>query len=174
MRSSPYARRLTAGIAALAVVGGGALIAPTAALAAPEEEVSTAYLADRIRGAATAGCRSRTPASCSTPSIPADQEANSDQTSGPALPLHLGYYANDKALHHKRLLETYATSGERPDGAAYRTAFSESFDDAQDWSSSGVAAESEGGITTLALEGAISGDTSHEPWMWPTSRTRDC
>lgn len=153
MRSSPYARRLTAGIAALAVVGGGALIAPTAALAAPEEEVSTAYLAD---GSEAQQRWLSVPDSriVLNPFDSGGSGSELDQTSGPALPLHLGYYANDKALHHKRLLETYATSGERPDGAAYRTAFSESFDDAQDWSSSGVAAESEGGITTLALEGA--------------------
>jgi len=74
-----------------------------------------------------------------------------EQTAGASLPLHVGYYVNDKALHAKNLLQTFATSGARPQGSAFRSALSESFDDVAGWTSKDVVASSAAGTTALRL-----------------------
>lgn len=74
-----------------------------------------------------------------------------EQTAGTSLPLHVGYYASDKAVHAKNLLQTFATNGERPQAASWRSALSQSFDDSVGWSETDVTTTSTSGTTALRL-----------------------
>ncbi|MGI6878900.1 LPXTG cell wall anchor domain-containing protein [Microbacterium sp. gxy059] len=151
MRSPfPAARRASAAALTAALVAGGALVAPAAAAAADDPVVTTADLVD----ASDAQQRWLSVPNSRIVLNPFDGDRDGselDQTAGPNLPLHLGYYASDEALRMPGLIETYATSGERAEGGGYRQAFAESFDDASDWDARGVATTSEAGITTVTL-----------------------
>lgn len=144
--------RINAGAVAVALVVCGVTAAP-AAIANTTPEVSTEILADgtdsQQRWLSVPGSRI-----VLNPFDFGGSGSELDQTAGAELPVHLGYYASDNALQQKHLLETYATSGERVEADAYRAAYSESFDDVDGWSTRGVSARADAGITTIALEGS--------------------
>lgn len=147
---APTRRRFIAGMTALGVLGAGLITAP--AVAAESASVDTRYLADS------------TDAQQRWLSVPNSRivlnpfnsdgtDSELEQTTDETLPLHVGYYAADNAILQKRVLETYATSGERPEGSDYRSALAESFDDPSDWSDHGVTTSAADGVSTVTLDG---------------------
>lgn len=154
MRHRSVARRAAAGLATAALVAAPLVAVSVAQPAAADEpstaEVRTDYLADD--SAAQQRWLSVPDSRIVLNPFEFGQSGSElEQTTSPSLPLHVGYYVNDKALHAKNLLQTYATSGERPQGAAFRSALSESFDDASGWTSKDVAASAAEGTTALRL-----------------------
>ncbi|MBD8078388.1 hypothetical protein [Cellulosimicrobium arenosum] len=162
------ARRTTAGLVAATLLAAPALMAATASSAAADEPtdggVTTSYLADD----SDAQQRWLSVPDSRIVLNPFDSGGSGnelEQTAGPSLPLDVGYYADDKAIHRTDLLSTYATSGERPDGSAFRAALSEPFDGTEGWSTSSVTTTSADGLTTLRLDdgkqwGSISRDVT--------------
>ncbi|MGO2520893.1 MAG: hypothetical protein ACTH8F_12280, partial [Microbacterium sp.] len=152
MRARLTTGRIGAGAVAVGLVVGVVAAAP-AAMAEAAPEVSTDLLAD----ATDSQQRWLSVPDSRIVLNPFDFNGSGselDQTAGSELPLHLGYYASDKALQQKRLLETYATSAGEGEEHLHRMALSEPFDDVGGWSTHGVTARSDAGITTLALEGS--------------------
>ncbi len=157
MRHRPLARRCAAGLVtvALAITSSAAsiLALPAAAAATDEQalaDVTTEYVAD----ASAAQQRWLSVPDSRIVLNPFEfgrSGSELEQTAGPSLPLNLGYYVNDKALHARNVLQTFATTGDRPQGSAFRSALAESFDDSSGWSAKDVTASSASGTTTLRL-----------------------
>lgn len=152
-RKPPVLRRAISGGAALTLVAGLVTMA-TPAFGAEQsgsaEPPTTEYLAD----SSAAQQRWLSVPDSRIVLNPFDSGGSGselDQTAGSALPLHLGYYANDKAIHRTQFLQTYATSGEQDEGASRDVAFSDAFDRLDGWTESSVSAAASGGIATVSL-----------------------
>ncbi|MGO2598958.1 LPXTG cell wall anchor domain-containing protein [Microbacterium gubbeenense] len=147
----PTARRISAGVVVAGLATACMAAAPAAAATGEAPSATTEDLADDT---ATQQRWLSVPNSRIVLNpFDTDREGTElDQTSGPNLPLHLGYYASDEALQQRNLLETYAVSGERPEGAGYRQALADPFDDASAWDASGVTTESDAGITSVTVD----------------------
>lgn len=153
MRQRPY-RRAAAGIVATVLTAAPATVA-SVALPAEADAPSTAVVTtEYLRDGSAAQQRWLSLPDSRIVLNPFDfggSGSELEQTAGPSLPLNVGYYVNDEAPHAKNLLQTYATSGERPQGSAFRSALSESFDDASGWSAKDVTTTAGGGTTALRL-----------------------
>ncbi len=153
MRRRPLAGRAAAGVVA-ALVAGPFTVAATTLPAAADEPVPADVTSEYLADASAAQQRWLSVPDSRIVLNPFEfgrSGSELEQTAGTSLPLHVGYYVDDKAPHAKNLLQTYATAGERPQGSAFRSALSESFDDTAGWTTKDVAASAAAGTTALRL-----------------------
>ncbi len=141
---------------------GASILAPAAAEEFSEQGITTEDLADD--SAAQQRWSSVPESRIVLNPYDYDREGSEvEQTTGPSLPLHVGYYANDEAVRIPGFLRTYAASAQGPSGVSYRAALADSFDDLAGWTANSLSAAASSGAAALTLDkGAAWGHLERE------------